>query len=94
MTKDELATEISKKTGVEKVIVVKTIEALMKSVKDNMSKNENIYLRGFGTFEVKKRKEKAARNISKNTAVIIPEHFIPYFKPAKEFKDEVRNKKK
>ncbi|MDP4208883.1 MAG: HU family DNA-binding protein [Bacteroidota bacterium] len=93
MTKDELATEISRKTGIDKVVVVKTIESLMETVKLNMTNNKNIYLRGFGTFLVKKRAEKTARNISKNTVVIIPEHFIPSFKPSKEFIDEVKTKK-
>ena len=93
MTKDELATEIARKTGIEKVQVLKTIESLMETVKLNMSKNKNIYLRGFGTFLVKKRAKKTARNISKNTSIIIPAHFIPSFKPSKEFVVSIKLKK-
>jgi DNA-binding protein HU-beta len=88
MTKEELATEIARnrpENRNRKVLVVKTIESLMQTVKTNMAQNKNIYLRGFGTFLVKKRAQKTACNISKNTTIIIPEHFIPTFKPSKEF---------
>ena len=85
MTKQDLINEISKKTGIEKFTVEKTVESLMETVKDSMAKNKNIYLRGFGTFLVKKRAKKTARNISKNTTMIIPEHFVPTFKPSKGF---------
>ena len=85
MTKQDLINEISKKTGIEKFTVEKTIESLMETVKDSMAKNKNIYLIGFGTFLVRKRAKKTARNISKNTTMIIPEHFVPTFKPSKEF---------
>ena len=93
MTKQDLVNEVSKSTGVEKITVEKTIEALMETVRVSMAKNQNIYLRGFGTFLVKKRAKKTARNISKNTTVIIPEHFVPSFKPAKEFMDKIKSKK-
>ena len=93
MTKQDLVNEVSKSTGVEKIAVEKTIEALMETVRVSMAKNQNIYLRGFGTFIVKKRAKKTARNISKNTTVIIPEHFVPSFKPAKEFMDKIKSKK-
>jgi len=90
MTKQDLVSEISKSTGIEKVTVMKTIEALMDTVKTSMASNKNVYLRGFGTFLVKKRAKKTARNISKNTTIIIPEHFVPIFKPAKEFMNKVK----
>ncbi len=90
MTKQDLVSEISKSTGIEKVTVMKTIEALMDTVKTSMANNKNVYLRGFGTFLVKKRAKKTARNISKNTTIIIPEHFVPTFKPAKEFMNKVK----
>ena len=93
MTKLEIVNEISKKTGIEKVTVMNTVEAFMDTVKHGMTKGNNIYLRGFGTFEVKKRAAKTARNISKNTALIIPEHFIPKFRPAKEFIQKVKSEK-
>jgi DNA-binding protein HU-beta len=93
MTKQDVVNEIAKKTGIEKTVVVNTIESLMETVKVSMAKNENIYLRGFGTFVVKKRAKKTARNISKNTTVIIPEHFVPAFKPSKEFVAKVKSKK-
>ncbi len=91
MTKADIVNEISKNTGIEKVIVQKTVEAFMDTVKSSLVKNKNVYLRGFGSFVVKKRAEKTARNISKNTTIIIPEHFIPAFKPAKTFVSKVRN---
>jgi len=89
MTKAEIVTEIAKTTGIDKTGVLTIVEGLMDSIKDSLSNGENVYLRGFGTFIVKERKEKTARNISKNTTIIIPAHNIPAFKPAAEFKKEV-----
>ena len=89
MTKAEIATEIAKTTGIDKVSVVNVIEQLMTVVKDTLAHGENVYLRGFGSFTVKKRAAKTARNISKNTTLIVPEHNIPAFKPAKTFMEEV-----
>ena len=90
MTKADLVTEISEKTGIEKVAVQSTIEAFMESVKGSLSSGENVYLRGFGSFVVKERAEKTGRNISKNTTIIIPAHNIPAFKPAKTFVEDVK----
>jgi DNA-binding protein HU-beta len=94
MTKADIVNEISKNTGIEKITVQKTVEAFMDSVKDSLVDGKNVYLRGFGSFIVKKRAEKTARNISKNTTIIIPEHFIPSFKPAKTFVIHVKDKVK
>ncbi len=91
MTKADIVNEISKTTGIEKITVQRTVEALMDSVKESLQKGNNVYLRGFGSFIVKKRAEKTARNISKNTTIIIPEHFIPAFKPAKTFVIQVKS---
>ena len=85
MTKADIVNEIAKKTGIDKNTVLVTLEAFMGSVKESLSNEENVYLRGFGSFVVKKRAQKTARNISKNTTIIIPEHNIPVFKPAKTF---------
>ena len=90
MTKAEIVTEIANKTGSEKKDVLNTIEAFMEVVKESLTKEENVYLRGFGSFIVKKRAQKTARNISKNTTLIIPEHNIPAFKPAKTFNISVK----
>lgn len=90
MTKADIVNEISKSTGIEKITVQKTVEAFMETIKDSMVKDKNIYLRGFGSFIVKKRAKKTARNISKNTTIIIPEHNIPAFKPAKSFVHKVK----
>ena len=90
MTKAEIVNEIASKTGIERQKVLLTIEAFMESVKDSLSKEENVYLRGFGSFIVKKRAQKTARNISKNTTIIIPEHNIPAFKPAKTLNISVK----
>ena len=91
MTKADIVNEISKKTGIEKVTVQKTVEAFMESVKESLVSNQNVYLRGFGSFIVKKRAEKKARNISKNTTIVIPEHNIPSFRPSKKFVNKVKN---
>ncbi len=85
MTKSDIVNEIAEKTGIEKTTVQAAVEAFMKTVKSSMSKGNNVYLRGFGSFIVKKRAEKTGRNISKNTPIIIPAHYIPSFKPAKTF---------
>jgi DNA-binding protein HU-beta len=91
MTKAEIIAEIATKTGIEKGDVQETVEAFFKVIKNSMVGGENVYVRGFGSFIVKKRAKKTARNISKNTAIIVPEHFVPSFKPAKIFVDKVRN---
>ena len=91
MTKADIVSEISKGTGIEKVTVQKTVEAFMESVKGSLAKNQNVYLRGFGSFIVKERAQKTARNISKNTTIIIPAHNIPAFKPAKTFVGKVKS---
>ena len=93
MTKADIVNEIAKSTGVEKVQVQQIVEAFMESVKDSLAANNNVYLRGFGSFILKRRAEKTARNISKDTTIIIPAHNIPAFKPAKEFIKEVSKQK-
>ena len=90
MTKADIVNEIAKSTGVEKVQVQQIVEAFMESVKDSLAENNNVYLRGFGSFIFKKRATKVARNISKNTTITIPEHNIPAFKPAKSFVAKVK----
>ena len=90
MTKAEIVNDISKKTGIDKATVLTTVEAFMSSVKCSIENGENVYLRGFGSFILKKRAKKTARNISKNTTIIIPEHNIPAFKPAKTFVNSVK----
>lgn len=90
MTKADIVSEIAKSTGVEKVQVQAIVEAFMESIKTSLTNNNNVYLRGFGSFIVKKRAKKGARNISKNTTITIPEHNIPAFKPAKSFAAKVK----
>jgi DNA-binding protein HU-beta len=90
MTKAEIVSEISKQIGVEKSEVLETIEAFMKTVKNSLEDGGNVYLRGFGTFLIKRRKKKPARIISRNEAIIIPSHNIPSFKPSKMFSDKVK----
>jgi DNA-binding protein HU-beta len=91
MTKADIVAEIVEETGLERVEALKAVEAFMNSVKGSLSKGQNVYLRGFGSFVVKERAEKTGRNISKNTAIIIPAHNIPSFKPAKTFVEEVKS---
>ncbi len=90
MTKADIVSEIAKSTGIDKASVLETIEKFMETVKESLADGENVYLRGFGSFIVKTRSQKTARNISKNTAIIIPEHKIPAFKPAKVFMEQVK----
>ena len=90
MTKADIVSEIAKSTGVERVQVQAIVGAFMESIKTSVTNNNNVYLRGFGSFIVKKRAKKVARNISKNTTITIPEHNIPAFKPAKSFAAKVK----
>jgi DNA-binding protein HU-beta len=90
MTKADIVNEIAKNTGIDKTTVLTTVEAFMETVKSSLAENENVYLRGFGSFIVKHRAEKTARNISKNTTIIIPAHNIPAFKPSKTFVNQVK----
>lgn len=92
MTKAELANEISKRTGIEKKLVVETLESMMAVVKDSLVDEENVYLRGFGSFIVKQRAAKTARNITKNTTIQIPARKIPSFKPSKAFAELLEGK--
>ena len=90
MTKADIVNEIAKSTGAEKVLVQTIVEAFMENVRNSLAEQNNVYLRGFGSFIIKKRATKVARNISKNTTITIPEHNIPAFKPAKEFAVNVK----
>ena len=94
MTKAEVIAQIAEKTGIDKSDVSTTVEAFFNVIKGSMAEGENIYVRGFGSFINKKRARKVARNISKNTAIIIDEHYIPSFKPAKVFIEKIKTSKK
>jgi DNA-binding protein HU-beta len=94
MTKADIVNQIAETTGIEKVAVQATVEAFMKSVKESLANGSNVYLRGFGSFIIKKRAQKKGRNISKNTTIIIPAHNIPAFKPAKTFVNQVKKRVK
>ena len=91
MTKADIVSNISDKLGIDKNDVQVTIENFMSEIKDSLEKGENVYLRGFGSFIIKTRAKKTGRNISKNTTLIIPAHYIPAFKPAKVFADQVKS---
>ena len=93
MTKAEIVSEVAKATGVEKTTVQTVVEAFMESVKGSIVKGNPVYLRGFGSFIIKHRAQKAARNITKKTTITIPEHDIPAFKPAKVFVAAVKDAK-
>lgn len=94
MTKADIINQITEKTGIEKSDVTATVEAFFSVVKASMSNGHNVYVRGFGSFINKKRKKKIARNISRNTAIVIDEHYIPSFKPAKIFINKIKNSDK
>lgn len=90
MTKADIVNEISNNTGIEKAVVLKTVESFMETVKGSLTSGKNVYLRGFGSFITKQRAEKTARDISKNVTIKIPAHKIPAFKPAKTFVNSVK----
>lgn len=90
MTKAEIVGQISKETGIDRTTTLTVVESLMEQIKGSLANEENVYLRGFGSFILKKRAQKTARNITQNTTMIIPEHNIPAFKPAKVFFDAVK----
>ncbi|MEO9803512.1 MAG: HU family DNA-binding protein [Reichenbachiella sp.] len=94
MTKADVINEIAEKTGIDRLDVQASVEAFFSVVKNSMADGENIYVRGFGSFINKKRAKKIARNISKNTAIIIDEHYIPSFKPSKVFIEKIKSSKK
>ncbi|MBP5479311.1 MAG: integration host factor subunit beta [Bacteroidaceae bacterium] len=89
MTKAEIVAQICSETGIEKDKALKVFEAFMVVVKDNIVNGEDIFLRGFGTFTTKTRKQKIGRLIKENKSVVVPEHKIPYFKPCEEFKSQL-----
>lgn len=91
MRKADLVAAIAEKTGISKVDVLVSLEAFFKEVKGSLSEGENVYIRGFGSFIVKKRAKKIGRHIKQNQAIEIPEHFIPAFKPAKIFIEQVKD---
>lgn len=93
MRKADLVTRVSEKTGIPKVDIIVTLEKLLTEIKETVSSGENVYIRGFGSFITKKRAAKIGRNIKKNTQVNIPEHYIPSFKPSKEFTKAVKKLK-
>ncbi len=92
MTKSDVVGKISKTTGIDRTDVLRTVECFMRVVKDSMASGDNVYLRGFGSFIVKKRAPKKARDIIKKVTVFVDEHYIPAFQPAKTFKQQIKTK--
>lgn len=90
MTKADIVARIAQQTGMEKAVAMTVVEAFMETVKDSMVAGNEVFLRGFGSFIIKKRAKKVARNISKNTTIVIPAHSVPAFKPAKTFLEAVK----
>lgn len=90
MRKADIVAAIAEKSGISKVDVLVTLEAFFTEVKDTLSQGENVYIRGFGSFVIKRRAQKVGRHIKENKALVIPEHFIPAFKPAKIFVEDVK----
>ena len=93
MRKADVVTKVAEQTGVPKVDVLVTLEAFFKEVKSSVKSGENVYVRGFGSFIAKKRAQKIGRIIKRNETIVIPEHYIPAFKPAKTFVDAVKKGK-
>lgn len=91
MTKSEVISEVSAKTGIEKVDVQEVIENFFNVLKDNMSQGNNVYFRGFGSFVVKRRAQKIGRDIARNRSKVIPPHYVPTFKPSKAFAEQVKH---
>ena len=93
MTKAELITRSAQQSGIEKTIVMRVVEAFMENVKESMVAGNDVFLRGFGSFVIKRRAKRVARNISENTTIVVPAHFFPAFKPAKTFLNAVKEGK-
>jgi DNA-binding protein HU-beta len=93
MRKADIVGSIADKTGIPKVDILVALETFFKEVKTSLEEGEPVYVRGFGSFMLKKRAAKVGRNIKKNIAVEIPEHFVPIFKPAREFAQAVKDSK-
>lgn len=93
MTKADIVARIAQQTGVEKAVAMTVVEAFIETVKDSMVAGDEVFLRGFGSFIIKRRAKKVARNISKNTTIVIPAHSVPAFKPAKTFLEAVKEGK-
>ena len=94
MTKADIVKQIAERTGVEREVVSTIVENFMEQIRLSMIHGENIYLRGFGTFLLKQRTEKVARNISKNTTIVVPAHTVPAFKPSPDFVKAVDDNKR
>ncbi|MDX2189363.1 MAG: HU family DNA-binding protein [Bacteroidota bacterium] len=94
MTKADVVSHVSDQTGINKSDVLITVESFINVIKSSMESGDDIFIRGFGSFVNKKRARKVARNISKNTAIVIDAHFVPTFKPAKEFVEKVKTSPK
>jgi len=90
MTKADIVSQVAESTGLEKIAVQNVVDAFMECVKDSLAKEKPVYLRGFGSFIIKHRATKAARNITKNTTITIPAHNIPAFKPSKTFVETIK----
>ena len=90
MTKAEIVNEVAQSTGVQKEQVAAVVDGFMEVVKDSLTKGNPVYLRGFGSFIIKHRAEKAARNITKEITITIPAHDIPAFKPSKSFAKQIK----
>ena len=90
MTKADLVKEIARETGVDKSTIQAIIDSAMRNVKKSIADEESVFFRGFGTFNMKVRKEKLARNITRNTSVLVPEHKVVTFKPSQEFTNEIQ----
>ena len=92
MTKAEIVNEVAKTTGIEKTQVLAVVEEFTNVVKGSLIAGNPVYLRGFGSFIIKHRAQKTARNITRKTTMTIPAHDIPAFKPAKSFVNAVKEK--
>ncbi len=89
MTKIELVKSVAEKTGIDQATALAAVEGFIDTLKESLVNKENVYIRGWGTWTLKHRAKKTARNISKNTTLVIPAHDIPYFKPCKDFMEQV-----
>ena len=92
MTKAEIVNEVAKATGIEKTQVMAVVEEFTNVVKGSIIAGNPVYLRGFGSFIIKHRAQKAARNITRKTTMTSPAHDIPAFKPSKSFVNAVKEK--
>lgn len=89
MRKADIINKIASETGIPKVDVLVSLESFFQTVKESVAEGENVHIRGFGSFIIKKKAKKFGRDIRRNITIEIPERSVPAFKPSNAFVEQV-----